>query len=126
MLPEAHAQLVEILATLERHFGDMQDVEFTVEEGKLYMLQARSAKRPPHAAVRVAVDMVAEGLLTRERALAKIDAGKLEALLHPSFDPGYEFEPLARGVAASPGVAKGTDRLRRRARGRARRGGRAR
>ncbi len=108
ILPEAHAQLVEILAALERHFGDMQDVEFTVQEGTLYMLQARSAKRPPHAAVRVAVDMVAEGVLTRERALARIDASKLEALLHPSFDPAYEFEPLARGVPASPGVAKGS------------------
>ncbi len=107
ILPRAHAQLVEILTTLERHFGDMQDVEFTVEEGTLYMLQARSAKRPPHAAVRVAVDMVAEGILTRERALAKIDASKLEALLHPSFDPAYEFELLTRGVPASPGVAKG-------------------
>jgi pyruvate,orthophosphate dikinase len=108
MLPEAHAQLLEILAALERHFGDMQDVEFTVEEGSLYMLQARSAKRPPHAAVRVAVDMVAEGILTREGALAKIDAGKLEALLHPSFDPDFEFELLASGVPASPGVAKGS------------------
>jgi pyruvate,orthophosphate dikinase len=108
LLPEAHAQLVEILAALERHFGDMQDVEFTVEEGTLFMLQARSAKRPPHAAVRVAVDMVAEGVLTREQALARIDASKLEALLHPSFDPAFEFEPLARGVPASPGVAKGS------------------
>jgi pyruvate,orthophosphate dikinase len=108
MLPEAHAQLLEILAALERHFGDMQDVEFTVEEGALYMLQARSAKRPPQAAVRVAVDMVAEGVLTRERALAKIDVSKLEALLHPSFDPSYDFELLARGVPASPGVAKGS------------------
>ncbi len=106
-LPEAHAQLLEILAALERHFGDMQDVEFTVEDGTLYMLQARSAKRPPHAAVRVAVDMVAEGILSRERALAKIDASRLEALLHPSFDPAYELEPLARGVPASPGAAKG-------------------
>jgi pyruvate,orthophosphate dikinase len=107
VLPEAHAQLIEIVRSLERHFRDMQDVEFTVEEGTLYMLQARSAKRPPHAAVRVAVDMVAEGILGREEALAKIDAGKLEALLHPSFDPAYEFELLARGVPASPGVAKG-------------------
>ncbi len=107
ILPEAHARLLEILAALERHFGDMQDVEFTVEEGTLYMLQARSAKRPPHAAVRVAVDMVAEGLLDREQALAKIDASKLEALLHPSFDPSFELRPLARGVAASPGAAKG-------------------
>jgi pyruvate,orthophosphate dikinase len=107
ILPAAHAQLVAIVAALERHFGDMQDVEFTVEEGTLYMLQTRSAKRPPHAAVRVAVDMVAEGILGREEAIAKIDTGKLEALLHPAFDPDFELEPLARGVPASPGAAKG-------------------
>ncbi len=107
MLPEPHRQLVEIVKALERHFRDMQDVEFTVEEGVLYMLQTRSAKRPPQAAVRVAVEMVEEGILSREEALAKIDASKLESLLHPSFDPDFEFEPLARGVPASPGVAKG-------------------
>jgi pyruvate, orthophosphate dikinase len=107
MLPEAHRQLIEIVAALERHFGDMQDVEFTVEEGTLYMLQTRTAKRPPHAAVRVATDMVEEGLLSREDALSKIDAAKLEALLHPSFDPEFDLDPLARGVPASPGAAKG-------------------
>jgi len=107
MLPEPHRQLIEIVKFLERHFGDMQDVEFTVEEGTLYMLQTRNAKRPPHAAVRVAVDMVEEGLLSREEALSKIDAAKLEALLHPSFDPEFDLEPLARGVPASPGAAKG-------------------
>jgi pyruvate, orthophosphate dikinase len=107
LLPEAHAQLVEIVRALERHFRDMQDVEFTVEDGTLYMLQTRTAKRPPHAAVRVAVDMVEEGILSREEALSAIDAAKLEVLLHPSFDPDFEFEPLARGVPASPGVAKG-------------------
>ena len=108
VLPEAHDRLVEITTMLERHFRDMQDVEFTVEEGTLYMLQARSAKRPPHAAVRVAVDMVEEGLLDREEALAKLDASRLDALLHPSFDPEYVVEPLTLGVPASPGVAKGT------------------
>ena len=107
LLPEAHAQLVEIIAALERHFGDMQDVEFTVEEGTLYMLQTRSAKRPPHAAVRVAVDMANEGILTRGEAIARLDAAKLEALLHPSFDPDFELQPLATGVPASPGAAKG-------------------
>jgi len=106
-LPEAHAQLVEIVRALERHFGDMQDVEFTVEEGILFMLQTRDAKRPPGAAVRVAVDMVSEGIVDRQRALGAIDAGKLESLLHPSFDPAYEFDELASGVPASPGVAKG-------------------
>ncbi|MEZ5078078.1 MAG: pyruvate, phosphate dikinase [Solirubrobacterales bacterium] len=107
LMPEAHAQLVEIVRALERHFGDMQDVEYTVEEGTLYMLQTRDAKRPPQAAVRVAVDMVAEGIVDRPEALLTIEAAKLEALLHPSFDPAYEFEPLTRGVPASPGVAKG-------------------
>ncbi|MGB7587893.1 MAG: pyruvate, phosphate dikinase [Solirubrobacterales bacterium] len=107
VLPDAHRRLVEIVNALERHFGDMQDVEFTIEEGTLYMLQTRSAKRPPQAAVRVAVDMVAEGILSREEALMKLDASKLEALLHPSFDPGFELDPLAHGVPASPGAAKG-------------------
>ncbi len=106
-LPDAHAELLRILRTLEAHYGDMQDVEFTVERGRLYMLQTRGAKRPAQAAVRFAVDAVDEGLLTRERALATIDAGALEALLHPTFDPEAPFEALARGVAASPGAAKG-------------------
>src|SRR5689334_17474855 len=106
-LPDAHAQLLEILRRLESHYGDMQDTEFTVEQGRLYMLQTRSAKRPAQAAVRFAVDAVDEGLLTRERALATIDAGALDALLHPSFDPDARFAVLARGVAASPGAAKG-------------------
>ncbi len=106
-LPEVHAQLLEILALLERHYGDMQDTEFTVQEGRLYMLQTRNAKRPAQAAVRFAVDAVAEGLLDRERAIATIDPAALDALLHPTFDPAAPFEVLARGVAASPGAAKG-------------------
>jgi pyruvate, orthophosphate dikinase len=105
--PEVHAQLLEILATLERHYGDMQDTEFTVEEGRLYMLQTRNAKRPAQAAVRFAVDAVAEGLLEREAALLTIDAEALDALLHPTFDPDTTYEILATGVAASPGAAKG-------------------
>jgi pyruvate, orthophosphate dikinase len=106
-LPNVHSQLMEILRTLERHYGDMQDTEFTVEEGRLYMLQTRTAKRPAQAAVRFAVDAVSEGLLTRDDALATIDAGSLDALLHPTFDPKADFEVLARGVNASPGAAKG-------------------
>ncbi len=105
--PEVHADLLEILGTLERHYEDMQDTEFTVEEGQLYMLQTRNAKRPAQAAVRFAVDAVAEGLLSRERAIATIDPGTLDALLHPTFDPEADFEVLATGVAASPGAAKG-------------------
>jgi pyruvate,orthophosphate dikinase len=106
-LPEVHTQLMAILRTLERHYGDMQDTEFTVQEGRLYMLQTRSAKRPAQAAVRFAVDAVAEGLLDRARAIATIDPAGLDALLHPTFDPGVAYEVVATGVAASPGAAKG-------------------
>jgi pyruvate,orthophosphate dikinase len=106
-MPDVHAQLMEILGSLEAHYGDMQDTEFTVEEGRLYMLQTRNAKRPAQAAVRFAVDAVAENLLTRDQALMTIDPDSLDALLHPTFDPRAEFEVLASGVAASPGAAKG-------------------
>ncbi|HEX4692590.1 MAG TPA: pyruvate, phosphate dikinase [Solirubrobacteraceae bacterium] len=107
VMPEAHEQLMDILRTLERHYKDMQDTEFTVEEGQLYMLQTRNAKRPAQAAVRFACDAVDEELLTREEALATIDPGSLDALLHPTFDPKADFEVLASGVNASPGAAKG-------------------
>jgi pyruvate,orthophosphate dikinase len=100
-------QLGDILRQLERHYKDMQDTEFTVEERHLFMLQTRNAKRPAQAAVRFAVDAVSEGLLTKSEALATIDAGALDALLHPTFDLDAEFSILARGVAASPGAAKG-------------------
>src|SRR3954454_17655299 len=106
-LPEAHEQLMDILHTLERHYGDMQDTEFTVEEGQLYMLQTRNAKRPAQAAVRFARDAVGEGLLDREGALATIDADMLTALLVDTFDPKADYEVLATGVAAAPGGAKG-------------------
>jgi pyruvate,orthophosphate dikinase len=106
-LPEVHEQLFAILRQLEQHYGDMQDTEFTVEEGKLYMLQTRNAKRPAQAAVRFAVDAVGEGLLDKARALMTIEAEKLDALLHPTFDPDATYDVLARGVAASPGAAKG-------------------
>jgi pyruvate,orthophosphate dikinase len=106
-LPEVHEQLMDILRTLEGHYEDMQDTEFTVEEGQLYMLQTRNAKRPAQAAVRFAVDAVSESLLTREQALNTIDPSTLDALLHPTFDPHAEFDVLATGVNASPGAAKG-------------------
>ena len=106
-LPEVHQQLMEILRALESHYRDMQDTEFTVQEGKLYMLQTRNAKRPAQAAVRFAVDAVQEGLLSREEALLTIDPGSLDALLHPTFDPDAAYEVLASGVNASPGAAKG-------------------
>src|SRR4029079_10807834 len=106
-MPDAHDQLVDILRRLERHYRDMQDTEFTIEDGRLYMLQTRGAKRPAQAAVRFAGGAVDEGRLSREQALRTIDAGALDALLHPTFDPDARFEILARGVAASPGAAKG-------------------
>jgi pyruvate,orthophosphate dikinase len=107
VMPEAHAELLGILRTLEAHYRDMQDTEFTVEEGRLFMLQTRNAKRPAQAAVRFAVDAVAEGLLTEREALVTIDAASLDALLHPTFDPQAPFTVIAQGVAASPGAAKG-------------------
>ncbi len=106
-MPEAHAELLEILRLLERHYRDMQDVEFTIEEDRLYLLQTRNAKRPAQAAVRFAHDAVQEGLLDIEGAMGTIDAGSLDALLHPVFDPDFDYEQLTVGVAASPGAAKG-------------------
>ena len=107
VMPEAHAELMEVLRTLEAHYGDMQDTEFTIEEGRLYLLQTRNAKRPAQAAVRFACDAVDEGLLEPAQAIGTIDAGGLDALLHPTFDPAADFEVLAEGVSASPGAAKG-------------------
>ncbi len=107
LMPEAHAELMEILRILEGHYKDMQDVEFTVDDGRLYMLQTRNAKRPAQAAVRFAVDAVQEGLLSESEALTTIDATALEALLHPTFDPSVDYGVLAHGVGASPGAAVG-------------------
>jgi pyruvate,orthophosphate dikinase len=98
---------MDILRTLERHYEDMQDTEFTVEDGQLYMLQTRNAKRPAQAAVRFARDAVDEGPLTREKALATIDPDMLTALLVDTFDPKADYEVIATGVPAAPGGAKG-------------------
>ncbi|MGZ4287231.1 MAG: pyruvate, phosphate dikinase [Solirubrobacteraceae bacterium] len=107
VMPKAHEQLMDVLRTLEGHYKDMQDTEFTVEEGHLWMLQTRSAKRPAQAAVRFAVDAQSEGLLSKEEAIQTIDTGALDALLHPTFDRGQGYNVLAEGVAASPGAAVG-------------------
>ncbi|MDQ6607791.1 MAG: pyruvate, phosphate dikinase [Actinomycetota bacterium] len=107
LMPEAHAELIEILRKLEAHYGDMQDTEFTIEDGRLFMLQTRNAKRPAQAALRFACDAVDEGLLNEEQALLSIDAGRLEALLHPTFDPEVDYAVIARGVGASPGAGQG-------------------
>jgi pyruvate, orthophosphate dikinase len=106
-IPDAFAQLVETMAALERHYRDVQDIEFTVEEGSLYLLQTRSAKRTAAAALKAAVSMVEEGLITREEAVARIDPKQLDQLLHPMLDPGASYEVAARGLNASPGAASG-------------------
>ncbi|MBA2614984.1 MAG: pyruvate, phosphate dikinase [Actinobacteria bacterium] len=106
-LPEAYEQLADTLRRLEEHYREMQDVEFTVEEGQLYILQTRSGKRTAVAALRIAVEMVEEGLISREEAIARIEAAQLDQLLHPMIDPRAEYEAAAKGLNASPGAAKG-------------------
>jgi pyruvate, orthophosphate dikinase len=106
-LPEAYEQLLDTMAHLEHHYRDMQDIEFTVEDERLYLLQTRSAKRTAVAAIKSAVDMTAEGLISREEAIARIDPGQLDQLLHPMLDPSAELEIAARGLNASPGAACG-------------------
>jgi pyruvate,orthophosphate dikinase len=106
-LPEAYDQFMETMRRLEEHYRDMQDIEFTVEDGRLYLLQTRSAKRTAAAALKSAVDMVDEGLISREDAVARIDPGQLDQLLHPMIDPGSAIEVVAQGLNASPGAASG-------------------
>ena len=106
-IPEAFDELVATMRRLEDHYKDMQDIEFTVEDGKLYLLQTRSAKRTAAAALKAAVDMVDEGLITREKAVARIDPGQLDQLLHPRIDPEAAYEVVATGLNASPGAASG-------------------
>ncbi|MEA3545422.1 MAG: pyruvate, phosphate dikinase, partial [Thermodesulfobacteriota bacterium] len=107
VLPDSYLQLVEIRTILEQHYKDMQDIEFTIEKGKLYMLQTRTGKRTAHAAIRIAVDMVTKGLITDKEAVLRVDPEQLDQLLHPSLDPSAEKEIIARGLPASPGAASG-------------------
>jgi pyruvate, orthophosphate dikinase len=106
-LPEAFEQLTETMRRLEEHYKDVQDIEFTVEDGRLYLLQTRSAKRTAAAALKAAVSMVDEGLISREEAVARIDPAQLDQLLHPMIDPKAQLEVVARGLNASPGAASG-------------------
>ncbi len=106
-LPHAFEQLLETMRRLEEHYRDMQDIEFTVEDQELYLLQTRSAKRTAAAAVKAAVDMVDEGLISREDAIARIDPAQLDQLLHPMLDPTAHWEVAAKGLNASPGAASG-------------------
>ena len=106
-LSEAFDELRETMASLERHYRDMQDIEFTVEDGKLFLLQTRAAKRTAAAALKAAVSMVDEGLITREEGVARIDPGSLDQLLHPMIDPHASLDIAAKGLNASPGAAVG-------------------
>src|SRR5207244_9630860 len=106
-VPEAYEQLLETMRRLEEHYRDVQDLEFTVEDGTLYMLQTRAAKRTAAAALKAAADMVDEGLITREEAVARIDPGQLDQLLHPAIDPSASLEVAGKGLNASPGAASG-------------------
>lgn len=106
-MPEVYQQLREITDRLEKHYRDVQDFEFTIERGKLYMLQTRTGKRTAFAAVKIAVDMVKEGLITKEEAITRVEPESLNQLLHPIFDPSFKYEVLAKGLPASPGAAVG-------------------
>jgi len=106
-MPEAFVELKRIAETLEGHYRDMQDLEFTVQEGSLYMLQTRSGKRTAEAALKIAVDMVEEGLIDRNMAISRVDPSSLEQLLHPTLDPAATKETIAVGLPASPGAATG-------------------
>jgi pyruvate,orthophosphate dikinase len=106
-LPQAYEQLVETMRRLEEHYRDMQDIEFTVEDDRLFLLQTRAAKRTAAAALKAAVSMVEEGLIAREDAVSRIDPAQLDQLLHPMIDPHAELEVAARGLNASPGAASG-------------------
>ncbi|MBA3819051.1 MAG: pyruvate, phosphate dikinase, partial [Deltaproteobacteria bacterium] len=106
-LPAAHAELVRVAKLLEDHFRDMQDLEFTIQHGQLFMLQTRSGKRTGTAMVKIAVDLVAEGKLTPHEAILRIDAAKLDEVLHPTIDPKARPPAIAKGLPASPGAAIG-------------------
>ncbi|MBU2601616.1 MAG: pyruvate, phosphate dikinase [Actinobacteria bacterium] len=107
VMPAAYDQLVAIRGTLESHYRDMQDIEFTIEDSTLYMLQTRSGKRTAAAALRTAVDMVEEGLITKEEALMRVDPAALDQMMHPRLDSSASFDALTKGLNASPGAAVG-------------------
>ncbi|NOZ29353.1 MAG: pyruvate, phosphate dikinase [Chloroflexi bacterium] len=106
-MPEAYKELLEIAERLEKHYKDMQDLEFTIERGKLYMLQTRTGKRTGLAAVKIAVDMVKEGLIDKATAVQRVDPDALDQLLHPMIDPDAKVQVIATGLPASPGAATG-------------------
>ena len=107
VLPECYEQLMQVQQTLEQHYRDMQDIEFTIEKGKLYMLQTRTGKRTAKAAITIAVDMVKEGVIDEKEAVLRVAPEQLDQLLHPSLDPKAEKTIVAKGLPASPGAASG-------------------
>ncbi|MGQ9556912.1 MAG: pyruvate, phosphate dikinase [Desulfurispora sp.] len=106
-MPDVYAQFVRTCQLLEKHYRNMQDIEFTIERGKLYMLQTRTGKRTAQAAIKIAVDMVQEGLITKEEAVLRVEPAQLDQLLHRRIDPSAQLEVIARGLPASPGAASG-------------------
>ena len=106
-MPETYAELAKVFQILETHYRDMQDIEFTVQQGKLWMLQTRSGKRTAKAALKIAVDMANEDLITQEEAIARVDPAALDQLLHPTLDPNAPRDVLTKGLPASPGAASG-------------------
>ncbi|TGY88325.1 pyruvate, phosphate dikinase [Marinicauda algicola] len=106
-MPQVYAQLIDVFDRLERHYRDMQDIEFTVERGTLWMLQTRAGKRTARAALKIAVDMVADGLIGEEEAVLRVEPSALDQLLHPTIDESYERDVIAKGLPASPGAAAG-------------------
>ncbi|HPD04208.1 MAG TPA: pyruvate, phosphate dikinase [Spirochaetota bacterium] len=106
-MPEAYNELVNVYKTLEKHYRDMQDIEFTIQNKKLWMLQTRNGKRTARAAINIAVDMVEEGLITKDEAVLRVDPQSLDQLLHPTFDPKAQRKVIAKGLPASPGAATG-------------------
>ncbi|MCD4688186.1 MAG: pyruvate, phosphate dikinase, partial [Desulfuromonadaceae bacterium] len=107
VMPDCYQQLMDIQQSLEKHYRDMQDIEFTIEKNKLYMLQTRGGKRTATAAIKIAVDMVAEGLIDKKEAVLRVAPGQLDQLLHPSLDPKAVRDVIATGLPASPGAAGG-------------------
>ncbi|MFY9312245.1 MAG: pyruvate, phosphate dikinase [Tepidanaerobacteraceae bacterium] len=108
VMPDIYKQFTDVCTLLENHYKDMQDIEFTIENGKLYILQTRNGKRTAQAAVKIAVDMVHEGLISKEQAIIQVPAGQLETLLHRRIDPNAKVEAVAKGLPASPGAASGS------------------
>ena len=108
-MPDVYNQFVDIAEKLEKHYRDMQDMEFTIERGKLFMLQTRSGKRTAPAALRIAVELVEEKMISKEEAVMQVDPKQLDTLLHPNFEPNAlkKATPIAKGLPASPGAATG-------------------